>query len=245
MYLADSRTTPDAPGTAGRAQRAGWRAAAVVPGTVLALGTVSLITDVSSEMVTAVLPLYLVTGLRLSPLGFGLLDGVYNGASALVRLVGGRLSDRRGGSHKAVATVGYGLSAVCKPLLLLVHSLPLIGAVLAADRTGKGLRTAPRDALISLASEPAQQGTGFRRAPCDGHGRSAARPARRLPDPAGRRRRLRRRLHRQRLCGGTGRPRPPAVRTRAPRRPPGAPMRPRAATRRTYEGCCAARRYAG
>lgn len=161
MYLADSRTTPDTPGTAGRAQRAGRRAAAVVPGTVLALGTVSLITDVSSEMVTAVLPLYLVTGLGLSPLGFGLLDGVYNGASALMRLVGGRLSDRRGGSHKTVAAVGYGLSAVCKPLLLLVHSLPLIGAVLAADRTGKGLRTAPRDALISLASEPASRGRAF------------------------------------------------------------------------------------
>ncbi len=61
---------------------------------MLALGTVSLITDVSSEMVTAVLPLYLVAGLGLSPLGFGLLDGVYNGFSALVRLVGGHLADR-------------------------------------------------------------------------------------------------------------------------------------------------------
>ena len=96
--------------------------------TVLALGTVSLITDISSEMVTAVLPLYLVTGLGLSPLGFGLLDGVYNGVSALVRLVGGHLADR-GGRHKAVAALGYGLSALCKPLLLAVHTP-------AADRRG-------------------------------------------------------------------------------------------------------------
>ncbi|WP_431961113.1 MFS transporter, partial [Actinacidiphila sp. bgisy160] len=129
--------------------------------TVLVLGTVSLITDVSSEMVTAVLPLYLVAGLGLSPLGFGLLDGVYNGFSALVRLAGGHLADRGGGRHKAVAAVGYGLSALCKPALLLVHSLPLIGAVLAVDRTGKGLRTAPRDALISLSSAPETRGRAF------------------------------------------------------------------------------------
>ncbi|MDX3237262.1 MFS transporter [Streptomyces sp. ME03-5709C] len=140
--------------------RPGPRSTAVAP-TVLVLGTVSLITDVSSEMVTAVLPLYLVSGLGLSPLGFGLLDGVYNGFSALVRLAGGHLADRGGGRHKAVAAVGYGLSALCKPALLLVHSLPLIGAVLAADRTGKGLRTAPRDALISLSSAPEARGRAF------------------------------------------------------------------------------------
>lgn len=126
---------------------------AVAP-TVLALGTVSLITDVSSEMVTAVLPLYLVAGLGLSPLGFGFLDGVYNGFSALVRLVGGHFADRGGGRHKPVAIIGYSLSALCKPLLLIAHTLTPIGLVLAADRTGKGLRTAPRDALISLSSPP-------------------------------------------------------------------------------------------
>ncbi|GGP40536.1 MFS transporter [Streptomyces melanogenes] len=155
MYVADSRSTPAAPA----ARLTTGRRSALAP-TVLALGTVSLITDVSSEMVTAVLPLYLVTGLGLSPLGFGLLDGVYNGFSALVRLVGGHLADR-GGRHKAVAVFGYGLSAVCKPLLLVAGSLPVIGAVLAADRTGKGLRTAPRDAMISLASAPEARGRAF------------------------------------------------------------------------------------
>jgi MFS family permease len=112
-------------------------------------------------MVTAVLPLYLVAGLGLSPLGFGLLDGIYNGFSALVRLVGGHLADRGGGRHKWVAGAGYALSAACKPLLLVARTLTPIGLVLAADRTGKGLRTAPRDALISLSSTPETRGRAF------------------------------------------------------------------------------------
>ncbi|MEE4544168.1 MFS transporter [Streptomyces sp. V4-01] len=163
MYVSESRgSTPAATAspTARPTARGLFPGRSAVSATVLALGTVSLITDVSSEMVTAVLPLYLVTGLGLSPLGFGLLDGVYNGFSALVRLVGGHLADR-GGRHKAVAVVGYGLSALCKPLLLAAHTLPLIGAVLAADRTGKGLRTAPRDAMISLSAAPEVRGRAF------------------------------------------------------------------------------------
>ncbi|MFH9659817.1 MFS transporter [Streptomyces sp. NPDC017248] len=158
MYVADSRASTSAHGAV--RPSAGRRRAAVAP-TVLALGTVSLVTDVSSEMVTAVLPLYLVTGLGLSPLGFGLLDGVYNGFSALARLVGGHLADRGGGRHKWVAGLGYGISAVCKPLLLVAHTLTPIGLVLAADRTGKGLRTAPRDALISLSGPPETRGRAF------------------------------------------------------------------------------------
>ncbi|WP_233288986.1 MFS transporter [Kitasatospora sp. MBT63] len=132
-----------------------------MPGTVVALGAVSLITDISSEMVTAVLPLYVVATLGLSPLGFGLLDGINNGVGAIVRLAGGHLADRGGRRHKMVAAAGYGLSALCKPLLLLAHSLPLIGAVLAVDRTGKGLRTSPRDAMISLATRPEHRGRAF------------------------------------------------------------------------------------
>ncbi|MDQ0990522.1 MFS transporter [Streptomyces sp. V3I7] len=163
MYVADSRaSTPSAEVSANGAVRppAGRRRTAVAP-TVLALGTVSLVTDVSSEMVTAVLPLYLVAGLGLSPLGFGLLDGIYNGVSALVRLAGGHLADRGGGRHKWVAGAGYAVSALCKPLLLLAHTVTPIGLVLAADRTGKGLRTAPRDALISLTSTPETRGRAF------------------------------------------------------------------------------------
>ncbi|MGW3313208.1 MFS transporter [Streptomyces sp. NPDC001073] len=165
MYVADSRANadPSAVSTRGGAGTTGTtaRVSATIAPTVFALGAVSLITDVSSEMVTAVLPLYLVTGLGLSPLGFGLLDGIYNGFSALVRLAGGHLADRGGGRHKWIAGLGYGVSALCKPLLLLAHTLTPIGLILAADRTGKGLRTAPRDALISLSSTPENRGRAF------------------------------------------------------------------------------------
>ncbi|MGW1268675.1 MFS transporter [Streptomyces sp. NPDC002491] len=162
MYLADSRSTDSGSAKAAAVPdtRPGRRPAAVPP-TVLALGSVSLITDVSSEMVTAVLPLYVVASLGLSPLGFGLLDGINNGVGALVRLTGGHLADRGGRRHKVVAGLGYGLSALCKPLLPLAHTLPVLGAVLAVDRTGKGLRTAPRDAMISLATEPRHRGRAF------------------------------------------------------------------------------------
>ncbi|MFD4560219.1 MFS transporter [Streptomyces sp. NPDC058469] len=156
MYLTDRSTPPRA--DTGRRRRRGLRSRAAP--VVFVLGTVSLITDISSEMVTAVLPLYLVTTLGFSPLGFGALDGVYNGVSALVQLVGGHLADRVR-NHKLIAGLGYGLSALCKPLLLLAGSVGTLGTVLALERTGKGLRTAPRDAMISLSTPPENQGRAF------------------------------------------------------------------------------------
>ena len=132
-----------------------------VPGNVVALGIVSLVTDVSAEMVTAILPLYLVFGLGLNPLQFGLLDGLYAGATAVLRLAGGHAADRWR-RLKTVAGVGYALSAVSKLGFLAAGStVPAIGAVLALDRAGKGIRTAPRDALISLSSDPSAQGRSF------------------------------------------------------------------------------------
>lgn len=132
-----------------------------VAGPVLALGAVSLVTDISSEMVTAVLPLYFVLQLGLSPLQFGFLDGLYNGVTALVRLAGGYAADR-GGRHKLVAGGGYALSALSRLGLLLAGGATAgIGAALAADRIGKGVRTAPRDALISLSSPPDALGRAF------------------------------------------------------------------------------------
>ncbi|MER6470810.1 MFS transporter [Streptomyces collinus] len=156
MYLTDRSAPPKDGSGQGRVRAPARRVAPVV----LVLGTVSLITDVSSEMVTAVLPLYLVTTLGFSPLGFGTLDGVYNGVSALVQLTGGHLADRVR-NHKLLAGLGYGLSAMCKPLLLLAGSIGTLGTVLALERTGKGLRTAPRDALISLSTRPENQGRAF------------------------------------------------------------------------------------
>ncbi|NEA99266.1 MFS transporter [Streptomyces sp. SID13726] len=156
MYLTDRSAPVGAGPDQGRRRGIRPRVAPVV----LVLGTVSLITDISSEMVTAVLPLYLVTTLGFSPLAFGTLDGVYNGVSALVQLTGGHLADRVR-NHKLLAGLGYGLSALCKPLLLLVSSIGALGTVLAVDRTGKGLRTAPRDAMISLSTPLEKQGRAF------------------------------------------------------------------------------------
>ncbi|MFD7671606.1 MFS transporter [Streptomyces anulatus] len=162
MYLAVGRTRPSdgtAPDRTPSAVRPGGRRR--LTGTVVALGTVSLVTDISSEMVTAVLPLYLVLGLGLSPLQFGFLDGLYNGVTAFVRLAGGHAADRWQ-RHKLVAGSGYALSAVCKlGLLLAGGSTPALSAALAADRVGKGVRTAPRDALISLSCDERDLGRAF------------------------------------------------------------------------------------
>jgi MFS family permease len=137
------------------------RLAGVSP-VVWSLGLVSCLTDISSEMVNSILPVYVVLHLRLSPLQYGAIDGVYNGLSvALVSVAAGLLADRWS-RHKEVAAAGYGLSALCKLLLLAAGGLwASIMAVVALDRLGKGMRTAPRDALISLYSSPALYGTAF------------------------------------------------------------------------------------
>ncbi|UOZ05834.1 MFS transporter [Amycolatopsis sp. WQ 127309] len=137
------------------------RTLSAVGANVFALGAVSLVTDVSSEMVTAILPVYLVLGLHLSPAAYGLFDGLYTGATALLRLVGGYVADRVR-RRKAVAGVGYALSAVMKlGLLAAGASATAIGAVITLDRTGKGLRTAPRDALITLSAPEPLLGRAF------------------------------------------------------------------------------------
>lgn len=128
--------------------------------TVLLLGVVSLLTDVSSEMVATVLPLYLVFTLGFSPLAYGFVDGLYAGAGALVRLGSGFVADRSQ-RHKQVAAFGYGLSALSKLGLLVTGSIAGISGLVVVDRTGKGIRTSPRDAMISLSSPRADLGTAF------------------------------------------------------------------------------------
>jgi len=132
-----------------------------VSSTVILLGLTSLFTDISSEMVSAVLPLYLVLHLGFTPLHFGLVDGIYQGVTALVRVSGGLIADR-GRRYKEVAGFGYALSAACKLGLWSAGSawLPTLG-FLFLDRTGKGVRTPPRDALISLSSRPAGLAEAF------------------------------------------------------------------------------------
>jgi MFS family permease len=128
---------------------------------VFYLGLTSLFTDISSEMVTSILPIYLVFALRFTPLEFGVIDGLYQGVAALLRLVGGVVADRWR-RYKEVAAAGYATSALCKLGLLAAGSAwGALTAVLLLDRTGKGVRTAPRDALISLSSASTSLGTAF------------------------------------------------------------------------------------
>ena len=128
------------------------RIARGVKPTVILLGLTSFFTDISSEMVMAVLPLYFIAHLNLTPVYFGVIDGLYQGASAPMRLLGAFVADRWQ-RHKEIATVGYGLSTLSRLGILLSGGLwlPLTGFLL-LDRAGKGMRTAPRDALISLNS---------------------------------------------------------------------------------------------
>jgi MFS family permease len=133
----------------------------VIVRTVWLLGLVSCFTDISSEMISSILPVYLFVHLQLSPVQFGLIDGLYQGVTAVARLASGIVADRWR-RYKLVATIGYALSAVCKLGLLATGSTwSVFAAVLSADRLGKGIRTAPRDALISLTTRPQDLASAF------------------------------------------------------------------------------------
>lgn len=131
-----------------------------VSSVVVSLGVVSLMTDVSSEAVAAVLPLYMTTALGLTTVAYGLVDGLMQGASSVVRIAAGWAADR-GGHPKWVALVGYGLSAVTRIGLFFASGAAAIVAVVTLDRFGKGIRTAPRDAIIAASSTPRTLGRSF------------------------------------------------------------------------------------
>jgi MFS family permease len=129
--------------------------------TVILLGMTSLLTDLSAEMVSAILPLYLTVELKFTPLQFGAIDGLSQAVTAPVRIVGGVLTDRYR-RYQEIASVGYGLSAVCKLGLLVAGSAwSLIMTFLFLDRVAKGIRTAPRDALIALSSAQQMRAEAF------------------------------------------------------------------------------------
>ena len=131
-----------------------------VPSAVVAFGIVSMLTDISSESVAAILPLYITAALGMGPLAYGFFDGIYQGVSAAVRILGGWWADstRR---PKWVAFVGYFGSALSRIGMLFATGFGAITAVITVDRLGKGLRTGPRDALIATASDPADLGRNF------------------------------------------------------------------------------------
>jgi MFS family permease len=131
-----------------------------VPSGVWALGFVSLFMDVSSEMIHALLPLFLVSVLGASAISVGLIEGVAESTASVAKLLSGALSDRLA-RYKLLAALGYALSAATKPAFALA---PSVGWVLGArfvDRVGKGIRGAPRDALVAELSPPQVRGGSF------------------------------------------------------------------------------------
>jgi MFS family permease len=134
-----------------------WRE---IPAGVWALGIVSLLMDVSSEMIHALLPLYLVTVLGTSALTVGVIEGIAEATAMIVKIFSGALSDRLG-KRKLLAAFGYGLAAFTKPVFPLAASVGWLVAARFIDRVGKGIRGAPRDALIADLSPPELRGASF------------------------------------------------------------------------------------
>ena len=131
-----------------------------IPRGVIVLGLVSLCMDLSSEFVHALLPLYLATGLGASMLAIGLIEGTAEAIALAVKVFSGVLSDAVG-RRKPLVLAGYGLAALAKPVFALAPSLGWIVAARFADRVGKGIRGAPRDALIADITPPEVRGASF------------------------------------------------------------------------------------
>jgi MFS family permease len=131
-----------------------------LPGTVVALGVVSFLTDVSSEMIYPLLPIFLTTVLAAGPEVLGFIEGVAESTAALVKLASGLWTDRLRRRKPLVAS-GYGLAGMARPLVGLATAWPAVLGLRFADRIGKGLRTSPRDALIADAVPPPRRGEAY------------------------------------------------------------------------------------
>src|SRR5574340_86062 len=134
-----------------------WRQ---IPAGVWALGFVSLFMDVSSEMIHALLPLYLVTVLGTSTLTVGIIEGIAEATASITKVFSGALSDYLG-KRKWLAAAGYGLAAVTKPVFPLASSVTWLTVARFIDRVGKGIRGAPRDALVADLTPADLRGTAF------------------------------------------------------------------------------------
>src|SRR5688500_4342245 len=133
--------------------------------TVVALGIVRLLTDLSSEMIYPVLPVFLSATLGASAMTGGAIEGAAESTAALLRLASGWWSDRLT-RRKPLVVAGYLLAAIVRPLVGLAQSATQVLAIRLTDRVGKGIRTAPRDALIADSVDPSIRGRayGFHRA---------------------------------------------------------------------------------
>jgi MFS family permease len=132
---------------------------AIPPG-VWALGLVSLFMDISSEMIHALLPIYLVTVMGASTLTVGIIEGIAEATAAVVKVFSGALSDTLG-KRKLLAVIGYGLAAITKPVFPLAPTVGWLVAARFIDRIGKGIRGAPRDALVADISPGHLRGASF------------------------------------------------------------------------------------
>ena len=123
-------------------------------------GVTSFLTDVSSEMLQNVLPLFLANVLGVRTWTVGVVEGLAESTASILKLYSGWLSDRLR-ARKWLAVGGYGISAAAKPFYLLATSWPMVAAIRWADRVGKGVRTAPRDALLADSVHPSRRGLAF------------------------------------------------------------------------------------
>ena len=135
-------------------------AVARVPTLVWVLGWVSLLTDISSEMILAVLPVYLGTVMGVSMATIGLIEGIAEATAAVMRVFAGAIGDKLG-RYKAIVVFGYGLSSISKIVFPFAGTPAPIFAARILDRVGKGLRTSPRDAMIARATDPSILGRAF------------------------------------------------------------------------------------
>ncbi len=134
-----------------------WRE---IPASIWALGLVSLLMDVSSEMIHALLPLYLVGVLGASTLTVGVIEGIAEATASITKIFSGALSDYLG-KRKFLAALGYGLAALTKPIFPLAPNVGWLTTARFVDRLGKGIRGAPRDALIADLTPPGLRGASF------------------------------------------------------------------------------------
>lgn len=137
-----------------------------LPRTVVMLGLVSFFNDMASEMVTPFIPILIATVLGAGPVILGLVEGVADAAASFLKLWAGRYSDAGHGRRKRLTVFGYALSNFARPLLGLVSSWGALLLLRGIDRVGKGIRNAPRDALLADAAHPSMHGHayGFQRA---------------------------------------------------------------------------------
>ncbi len=131
-----------------------------IPAAVWALGLVSMLMDISSEMIHSLLPMFMVGALGMSAFAVGLIEGLAEATALIVKVFSGTLSDYLG-RRKGLALLGYGLGAVTKPLFALASGVGLIVTARLIDRVGKGIRGAPRDALVADVTPPEIRGAAF------------------------------------------------------------------------------------